>query len=92
MAAGYPTAQGGVASALLAVKLTHLVVVLAGELVGQQLKQILRPRLALDVDLIAQLLLKLGTEIQHLAPQIILLAPAHKVGYLLAPLVAVGHV
>ena len=72
--------------------LAHLTVLLLGELVRQQLEQILWPRLTLDLHLFTQLALQLLTEIEHLAPEVILLTPAHEIRNLARPSVAVSHV
>ena len=87
-----PYAQRAFSVATLTLTLTHLAVLLFGELVGQMVQQILRSRLALNRFLLTQLAFQLLAEIEHFAPKVILLRPAYEIGNLLAPFVAVSHV
>ena len=92
MSAFGPASQGGIGIVNLALTLAHGAVLLLGELIGEQVQQVLWPRLALYLHLGAQLAFQLLTEIQHLAPEVVLLRPADEVGNLLRPFVAVGHI
>lgn len=67
-------------------------VLLFGELIRQQFQQVLWSRLALDLHLLTKLALQLLTKIEHFAPEVILLTPAHEICYFLAPFVAVSHI
>ena len=72
--------------------LAHPLGVVKGELIGQQLQQILRATLA-DATVIAVVgLLNSLTKELHLAPEVVVKAPADKVAYRMLPFHAVGHI
>ena len=88
----HPAAQGGLAVASLTLVLSQVEVLLAGEDIRQQVQQVLGTALALHRRLFFQLGFQLLAEVEHLAPEVVLHAPADEVSEGLVPLAAVSHI
>ena len=92
VSAGHPCTYRRVTITMQTMLLSHQAILLFRELVRQQVQKVLRPRLSLDFHLLAKFLFQLPTEIEHLAPEIILLCPPYEISDLLAPFVAMSYV